>query len=242
VVIDELFARRFWPDETPADAIGRRVSINGIERRIVGVVGHARDDNLLSSSREQTYLPHAQNPNRFINLLVRSEIGRDRVAEAAQAAAATLDPGVPLYEIRDVDELVAESLGRRRFALLLFLAFGGVAMVLAAIGIYGVMAYSVTLRTHEIGVRVALGARPAQVLRLVVRQGLVLAAIGLGIGLATAAFLGRLVKGSLYGVGHTDPLTLLAVAALLFAVAAFASWVPARRAARIEPMEALRYE
>jgi len=164
------------------------------------------------------------------------------VASAAQNAVASVNRDIPLTNLRSMQDMLARSLLRRKFAMLLLSIFAGVAMLLAAIGLYGVMSYTVSQRTHEIGIRMALGARKEDVLKLVVGQGMRLAVLGVVVGLVASIALTRLMSRLLFGVSAHDPITFLTVAALLAAVALLANYVPARRAAEVDPMVALRYE
>ena len=253
VVINEVFARRHWPGES---ALGRRILLAEPEGEPVPatVVGIAKNTvrNLWSSPpAEEMYLAYLQTRSylesdnshlQYLTLVVRTSGDPAGLAGAARGIVRALDRNAPVSEVQTMESVVAGATGQTRFYVVLLGAFAAVALLLAAVGIYGVMAYSVSRRTHEIGIRIALGARPAEVLRLVVRQGLVVALAGTAAGAAGAAALTRLMATLLYGVAPTDLLTFAAVAGLLIAVAVFASWLPARRATRIDPLSALRYE
>jgi putative ABC transport system permease protein len=173
---------------------------------------------------------------------LRTTSGPDGLAQPLREQIQAVDPNLPVFGVQKLEDVVSESMANRRFAVQMIGLFGLVALLLAGIGIYGVMSYAVTQRTHEIGIRLALGAQGQDVLKMVVRQGLTLAVIGVGIGLVTAFALSRLISGLLYGVSATDPLTFLIIAALLTGVALLACYIPARRATKVNPLIALRYE
>jgi putative ABC transport system permease protein len=244
-IIDETMQRKFWADEDP---IGKRIAFqrdpqgNPIWREIVGVVGHVRHRGLEGESPVQYYLPHRQLPNGGMFVVVRTANEPSSLASAVRGSIQAADRELPVYRVTTMDQVVADSMTQRRFAMTLLGIFAAVALVLASVGLYGVMAYSVTQRTHEIGIRMALGARTADVLRMVVGQGMVLALIGLGIGLVAALGLTRLMTTLLFGVSATDPLIFAILPLVLAGVAMAASWIPARRATRVDPMIALRYE
>jgi predicted permease len=243
-IIDEYFAQQYWPREDP---IGKRIRTGGIESKdewltIVGVVGRIKQDALDSDPRIAFYLPHSQYTTQAMNVVVRSGVAPAALTSAIKKEIRELDPDLPIYNVRTMDDRVQESLARRRFAMTMLALFAFLAFALATIGIYGVMAYMVNQGTREIGIRLALGATQSNILRLVVRQGMTLALTGLGIGLAGAFALTRLMRSLLFGVRSTDPITFVAIAALLSAIALVASYIPARRAARIDPMVSLRCE
>jgi putative ABC transport system permease protein len=244
-IIDETMQRKYWADEDP---IGKRLSFqrdpqgNPIWREIVGVVGHVRHRGLEGESPVQYYLPHRQLPNGGMYLIARTTNEPSTLAGAVRGSIQSVDRELPVYRVTTMDQVVADSMTQRRFAMTLLGIFALVALVLASVGLYGVMAYSVTQRTHEIGIRMALGARTADVLKMVVGQGMVLAAIGLGIGLLAAFGLTRLMTTLLFGISATDPLIFAFLPLLLATVAMAASWIPARRATKVDPMIALRYE
>jgi putative ABC transport system permease protein len=192
-------------------------------------------------ARAEMYLPYAQmRRSQSQAIVVRTSGDPTAMASAARGALAELDPRQPIFDVRPMSELVAASLAQRRFALMLMLVFAAVALLLAAVGIYGVMSYTVAQRTQEIGIRVALGATPGSVLSMVVRQGMHLVGLGLAVGLVASLALTRLVSSMLYGVSATDVPTFAAIAAVLAAVALVAIVIPARRATRVDPMLALR--
>ena len=250
IVVDEEFAKRLWPDREP---IGQRISNGAVPnsnppvlrwRTVVGVVGHVKNNTLDQLGREQIYVPIAQTPFPIRNmyLTVRASGDSAAIARSIERTVRTLDPSLPVYEVKTMDAWLDATVSPRRFTVMLLLSFGALALTLAAIGTYGVIAYSVSQRTQEIGIRMALGASRQDVLRMVVGGGLRLAVAGvlIGVGLSLAA--GRFISTLLFGVRSTDPLTFSAVAATLLATAMFAAWIPARRATRVDPMVALRYE
>lgn len=243
VLIDQTAAERYWPHEDP---VGKRVLVQfGIKpalRRIIGVVGRIRSDGLDAPYAPHLFLPERQIAVNGITVYIRTEASPEALEGPITRAVQAVDPNLPVYGVRSVRSIISDSLASRRFALQILGFFGATAMLLAAIGIYGVMAYFVSQRVREIGVRMALGAQRADVLKLVVWQGMFLALAGVGAGLVVALGLTRLMTGLLFGVSATDPLTLLVFAALLVAVAFLANYIPANRAARIDPMVALRYE
>jgi predicted permease len=244
-IVDEEFVRRFWPNENP---IGKRVSIHRDEqgeqvwREIVGVVRHSRHYELNSVGREQAYYPYKQGLQRAMYLAVRTEQDPLSLAAAVRNEIWANDPNQPVSEMRAMSELVAASVSQPRFNLLLIGTFATVALLLATVGIYGVISYSVSQRKHEIGVRMALGAASRDVLGLVLRQGLTVAGIGLGIGVLGAVWLTGLLTNMLYGVSQVDLATYAAVVVLLGAVALAACAVPALRASRVHPVEVLKQE
>jgi predicted permease len=243
-IIDEYFAHQYWPHEDP---LGKRIRSGGLESKepwitIVGVVGRVKQDALDSDPRIAFYFPHSQYPTSAMNVVLRSNVAPAALTSAIKKEIRELDPGLPIYNVRTMDDRVQESLARRRFSMVMLGLFAALALSLATIGIYGVMAYMVNQGTREIGIRLALGATQRNILHLIVRQGLVLALTGVAIGLAGAFALTRLIRSLLFGVRSTDPLTFIVIAALLTLIALLASYIPARRAARIDPMVSLRCE
>jgi putative ABC transport system permease protein len=245
IVVDETLARRHWPNESP---IGKHLTVIGDHpRTVVGVVGSVRNWGLREGPRPQIYIPHTQrlegtNLVPFVYLSVRTQGRPDAVAAAVRGKVEEVDRDVAVSEVRPMDELLDRSVGQQRFAVFLMQLFAGLALVLAAVGLYGVISYAVTQRTREIGIRVALGAQPRDVLRMIVGQGMLLTLAGVALGLAGAFALTRLMSSMLYGVSTTDPAIYAGVAALLALVALIACYVPARRATKVDPLAALRYE
>ncbi|HVG31968.1 MAG TPA: ABC transporter permease [Pyrinomonadaceae bacterium] len=240
VIINEAMARRFWPDE---DAVGGRLRIGeDAWRTVVGVVGDVRHTGLDEEPKPEMFYPYLQSPLSFMTLMVRSTTDEKALRASIQREIRAVDPDLPVYGIKSMEQMISESVSPRRLNMILLTTFAVVALVMAALGIYGVMAYSVSQRTHEIGIRMALGAQRGDVLKMIVGQGMILTLMGIGIGLAASFGLTRLMRSLLYGVTATDPLTYIAVALVLGTVALMASLIPARRATRVDPMEALRYE
>jgi putative ABC transport system permease protein len=243
VIINQTMARQFWPNENP---IGKRLNLgdsgNPDVCEIVGVVGDVRHFGPDAESRAQTYFCHLQSPGNQMSLIVRTAANPLNLVAAATAEVRAIDAAQPVYDVQTLELLVSQSIAPRRFAMLLLGTFAMVALLLGAIGIYGVISYAVSKRTHEIGIRMALGARRPDVLGLVVRQGMRLALTGVGAGLAGALAVTRVLETLLFEVKPFDPLIFLFVTLTLTAVALLACWLPARRATKVDPMEALRYE
>lgn len=239
-VVDEVFARQL----SPSPAIGTRIKLPARDgfATVVGVVGHVKHYGLDASSQGQIYMSHRQYPWRWMHLVARAAPSAGTLAGPLRAAVRSLDPDVPVFDVATMDALMAERSATRRFATLLASVFAGAAVVLAALGLFGLVAYVAAQRMRELAIRIALGARPSDIGKLVLGQGLRLGLLGTALGLAGAAAGGRLVSGMLFQVGPADPAVLAAVAAMLLAVTLIASWLPARRAARIDPMAALRAE
>jgi len=241
-VVSESFAARFFPNE---DAIGKRIHItNGPQtwREIVGIVGTTKQYGLNSKTPVQMYEPLAQKPFSFMTLVLKTSGSPMSLARAAEARIQNVDPEQPVNQTRTLQEIVDRSVVGDRIMMTLLSVFGGIALLMAATGLYGVMAYSVTQRTREIGLRMALGAEQRRVLQLVIRQGMILTSIGLLIGLAGASVLTRLLESQLYETKTTDAPTFVGVSALLAAIALLACYIPARRASRVDPSIALRHE
>ncbi len=241
VVVSRRFGDRFFPGESP---VGRRVLLgkSPASYEIVGVVGDVRHDSLASTPVEFFYLSANQRALSSATIVTRTAGASPMLGSALRQRVRAIDAGLPVTHVRTMDEVIGTSIGDRRFTLQLLAILAALAFVLAATGIYGLMAFAVTQRTAEIGVRVALGAGTRDVLGMVVRQGLGLATIGVGIGLVAAVGVTRAIAGLLYGVSALDPATFVVVALLLTAVTLVASLVPALRAAHVDPMVALRRE
>jgi len=243
MVVSNAFVKRYFPDEEP---IGRRIVFDGNDktaREIVGVVADVRRNGLDLDPQPEMYVSHLQRPERRMNVVIRTEVqDASQLAQAARAEVKAFDPNQIIWRTQTLEQLLSTSVAPRRFNMLLLGIFAGVALVLAAVGLYGVMSYSVSWRTREIGIRMALGAKRADVLRLVVRQGMTMTLIGLALGLVGAFSISRVLRGLLHGVSPTDPLTFVAVSIVLLAVALLACLVPARRATRVDPIIALRTE
>lgn len=243
VIVNETMARRMWPGEDP---IGKRFTILSGKRapaEVVGVVADVKHTGLDMESGLEMYVPCDQRPNIITANLVIHASGDPRpLAAALRAQATSADPELVAGDLRAVEELVAGSLAPRRLYLVLLGLFGGLALALAAVGIYGVVSCAAVERTREVGIRMALGASPPAVRRLMLRQGMLPAALGVAAGTAGALALTRLLAGLLFGVKPADPATFAAAAAVLLVAALAAAWIPARRATRVDPVEALRYE
>ncbi len=245
IIVDEPLARQLWPGQDP---LGKRVRSGGFDATdapwltVVGVVGRIKQDRLDAESRIALYHPHTQYPMRSMIVTLRSRAEAGRLSAAVTRAVRELDPELPIYGLRTMAERVDESLARRRFSMLLLSLFAGLALTLGTIGTYGVMAYQVSQGTREIGIRLALGATPRRVLAFVLRRGMAMALFGVAVGLAAAFALTRLMRSLLFGVESTDPLTFLVVPALLVLAAFGATYIPARRAAAVDPVVSLRSE
>jgi predicted permease len=244
VIVDEFMAKQLWPNQDP---LGKRISFSDLKAppvwaTVVGVVGRIKQERLDSDSRMALYYPQSQYIGRLFNLVVRTTTDPTSLTSAVNHELHEVDGDLPLYGVVTMDQRLADSLARRRFTAVLLALFAGFALVLAAIGIYGVMAYLVNQGTREIGIRMALGATQPTVLKLIVKQAMMLALAGVALGMVAAFAFARLVSGLLYGVKSNDPLTFALVAVLLGIVALIASYIPARRAARIDPMVCLRFQ
>jgi putative ABC transport system permease protein len=240
VIIDEKFAQRFWPD---GDAIGKHLWFDPKKPvTIVGVVGVVKQYGLEIDGKIATYFPQQQQPDQRMFLAVRTSSEAAGLPSAVVSEIHAVDPDVVVYGIRTMQERLYDSLARQRFSSTMLGAFAVFALLLAAMGLYGVMSHLVTRGTHDIGVLVTLGARPGNIIGLVVRQGMLLAAIGIMVGLVGAAALTRVMTSLLFGVSTTDAFTFVTVPLLLAAVAFAATVIPAWRATRVDPMVALREE
>jgi putative ABC transport system permease protein len=241
VVINESFARQYFPDQDP---VGKRLMLRDVPNEIVGVIKDIHQLGLDTQAEPQFYLSHRQmqRPTPFMQLLVRSELEPESIAGSVRETVLALDSEQPVSDLRTMDGIIAETLAARRLTVQLLSGFSVVALVLCLLGIYGVLAHSVSTRGHEISIRMALGARPGQVLALVMGQGVRWVVMGIVLGLATAWALSRLVESLLFQVSAREPTYFIAAPVLLALVALLASWVPARRAARIAPARALKDE
>ena len=243
VLIDQTAAERFWPN---ADPVGKQIRLQfGPKqpwRRIVGVVGRSRSDGLDAPYTPHIFLPARQLPLNAMTVYIRTEATPEALEGVIRREIQAVDPDLPVFGVRSLRSRISDALAARRFAMQVLGFFAATALLLAAIGIYGVMAYFVSQRVGEIGVRMALGAQRSDVLKLVVRQGMSLALAGVVAGFVASLGLARLISGLLFGVNPNDPLTLALFTLLLAGVALLANYVPARRAAMVDPMVALRYE
>jgi ABC-type antimicrobial peptide transport system permease subunit len=261
VVIDDVFARKYFGSEDP---IGKRIILNNHRSvrvseasdgraEIVGIVGHVNQWGLDSDDtqplRAQLYIPCMQMPDAFfslvpsgISVMVRASNSTAGLLDAIRSTSRQMSSQQVIYAAQTMNEIISDSLAARRFSMVLLGIFAGLALLLSSVGIYGVISYLVGQRTQEIGIRVALGARRWDVLRLILSHSVKMAVLGVLIGVAASFALTRLMSKMLYGVSATDPVTFLAVAILLTCVALAASYIPARRATRVDPMVALRYE
>src|SRR5215471_17052500 len=242
VIVDEYMADQLWPGQNP---IGKRIHIVELPTKdpwqtVVGVVGRVKQDSLDSNPRIAFYLAHTQFPTRAMTVALRGRLDPAAMLSSTKTEMRNLDPDLPMYYVRTMEQRVNESLARRRFSTLLLGIFASVALALATIGIYGVMAYLVSQGTRELGIRIALGASQHNIVSLVVRQGMALAFSGVMLGLAAAFLLTRLIQSLLYGVQATDPITFAGISLLLAMIALVASYIPAQRAARIDPLISLR--
>jgi putative ABC transport system permease protein len=240
-VVNETFFRRYFPNEDP---IGHRIQIAGSQtwRTIVGVVGDTKQMGVASETMPEIFIPFEQSPNPDMSLIIRTDADPTSLIPAVRAVVASLDKDVPIYGAETLDNLLAGQVASQRFNMALLGTFAGLALLLAAVGIYGVMAYAVGQRTQEIGIRMALGALPENVLRMVLAQGARLAIFGVVLGTGAGIALTRLLRTLLFEVKPSDPTTFAVGAAILFVAAIAACWIPARRATKVDPLIALRYE
>lgn len=245
IIIDEEFARRYWPAE---DAVGKRIRLGPVDSgtpflTVVGVVGHVKMDKLSAeSNRVQAYFSYLQLPFSNMAAVIKSHLEPAQMIAAARRQVQALDANQPIYNLRTLEQIRADSIAPERLNLMLLGLFAALALILAAVGIYGVVSYAAAERTHEIGIRLALGAPAGDVLKMVVGQGMRLAVIGSAIGVLASLALTRTLKSLLFGVSTTDPLTLAAIVLLLTSVALLACYLPARRATKVDPLVALRHE
>jgi putative ABC transport system permease protein len=247
VLITESAARQFFPNEDPIGKVitlgwGRRGATRRAGGQVVGIVGNVKDAGLGEPNPPQIYLPYRQWPVGAMTMILETAVPPMSLADAVRHEVYAIDGNLPVSNVNTLDAVVAKSISQQRFYMLLLTLFAAVALVLAAVGIFGVLSYAVSQRTREIGIRMALGAHGRSVVSMVVRQAMVLVACGVGIGVALGLFLSQILAEMLFGVTPTDPATFAAVAAVLGAVALLASYVPARRASRVDPIVALRAE
>jgi putative ABC transport system permease protein len=243
-VLSELAARTYWPGGSP---LGQRVAVDWADgrpvwRQIVGVAESTRHFGLEAPQKPEVYLPHTQAPSPMMTLVVRTQGDPASSISAVRARIAAIDPEQAVLAFQTMEELLAKSSSRRRFQTALVTVFAGLALLLAAIGVYGVMAHRVAQRNREIGVRLALGARPRDVVAMVLRNGMGLTFAGMGIGLVGSVALSRALASLLFGVSPLDPPTYAAVAVVLAGVAGLSAYVPSRGAARVDPLVTLRDE
>jgi putative ABC transport system permease protein len=250
-VVDTSFAQSVWPGRNP---LQQRICINftgdlkALQPQwatVVGVVAHVRKEGLDVEGRGQAYFPQAQDPfdnSRAMFLAIRTASDAGALSNSVRAMVLSTDRSEPVYAVRTMDDVVATSVERPRLSLNLLGLFAGLAFALAAIGVYGVIAFGVSQRKHELGIRVALGAQPGDIRRMVIGQGVRLAVAGVGVGLAGTLYLARYMAPLLYGVETRDPVTFAAAPVLLIVVTLVASWIPAARATRTHPIEALRHQ
>jgi putative ABC transport system permease protein len=243
IIINNTMAQRLFPNEEP---IGKRIRFSDDAKvpweEIVGVVGDIKHEGLDAKPFMETYLPFTQSPRSLMAVMIRTTNDPTNLVSAARNSVLEVDRDQPVYDIKTMEQRLSESIAPRRLSMVLFVSFAGLALLLAAVGVYSVISYSVNRRTHEMGIRMALGARALDVLKLVVWQGMTLALVGIVIGVLAAFALTRLMSGLLYGVSATDPFIFAGVALMLVIIALLACLIPARRATKVDPMIALRYE
>jgi putative ABC transport system permease protein len=241
LVINESMARRFWPYEDP---IGKRLIIrNGpIPHEIVGVVTDVKHFGLEKTAEPEMYVSHAQFPAGAMAVVVHTTSDPLSVVSAIKNQVKALDKNQPIASIKTMEQIIADSLSQKRFTILLLSFFAGIALVLVVVGIYGVIACTVAQRTREIGIRMSLGAQPGDVFRMIMGQAMVLAFVGIGLGLAAALAVTRVMSSLLYGVNSYDATTYIGISVMLVMVAVAASYFPARRGAKVDPMVAMRHE
>ncbi len=239
ILIDETLARQYFPNENP---IGRRLRLWGQFREIVGIVGQVHHYGLEKQPEPTIYAPYQQMTDKAMALAVRTTMDTLAMVKAVKQAVWSVDRGQPVFQIRSMDDYLSLANTAPRMSTALLLVFAGISMLLAALGIHGVVSYGVAQRTREFGLRMALGSTPGQLKTLVIRNGIKTALIGLLAGMAGAAALASALRALLYGVAPLDPAVMTGVAAVLLLVALIANYVPARRATRIDPVEALHQE
>jgi len=247
VIVDDQLARRAWPDQS---AVGKRLQFEQFNdweftprwAEVVGVVEHIKNHDLAKAGRGQIYIPYPQSARPHLSYVVKTRSDPSTLIAPIREELHGLDRDLAISKVRPLTEYVKRAIAPTGFTAVLSGLFGGLALMLATVGIYGVVSYSVNQRTHEIGIRTALGAQPRHVIKLVIGKGMLLAAIGVGLGLIVALALTQLMSGLLFGVSATDPATFVGVALLLVGVALLANYLPARRATKVDPMIALRCE
>jgi putative ABC transport system permease protein len=249
MIVNEAFVRHYFPNEDP---IGRRIKPSPPARiwreqrltsfEIVGVVRDVKSAGLQAETDPTYYLPATQAPLEDMMLLVRTTTEPAAIISSLRQTVWSIDPNQPVANVTTLEQIVSDSISKPRLNMTLMALFGALALILAAVGIYGLLSYTVTQRTREMGIRLALGAQVGDVLRLVLKQGMVLALVGQAIGLVGALALTRLIRALLFGVTPTDVTIFAAVVAVLTAIALLACYLPARRATKVDPLKALRYE
>ena len=244
IVIDEKMARSYWQNRNP---VGGRIKFGGLDSEnpwmtIVGVVGSVKQYDLESESRVTMYFPASQALGSTMYLVARTSTVPSSVAASVSSEVRSMDPNVPIFDVKTMDQRLSESLARRRFAMVALGLFAGFALLLAIIGIYGVISYSVAQRTNELGIRLALGASQGNVLGLILTEGFKLALAGIALGVVLSFAVTRFMSSLLFGVRATDLFTFGALSVLLIFVSVLACYLPARRATKVDPLVALRYE
>jgi predicted permease len=243
-IVNQAFAKRFFAN---GDPLGKRVGFGckeneGLCRTFVGVVGNIRQESITDQAAPEMYLPFAQMRMNGMTLMVKSSSDPNNLARSVRNAVLAIDKNQPLFEVQTLAQRVDEGVAVSRSLMLLFTAFALLGLILGAVGIYGIVSYSVTQRTHEIGIRMALGARASNVLSLILRNGLALVLTGIVIGVGSAFVLTRFLATLLFGIEPTDSVTFVVVSATFFLIAMVAALIPALRATRVDPLIALRYE
>lgn len=241
LIINDSTAKKFWPGENP---LGKRVRFQPEAdwTTVVGVVADMKALGLTSQPRIEMFLPLGQDTFRAGFVIVRTNASAEAMVPSLRAAVLAIDKNMAIFNVKTLEKVVSDSIAQPRFNMVLLAIFAGLALVLAAVGIYGVMSYSVTQRTQELGVRMALGAQRRDIFSLVLKQGIILALVGVGIGIAGAIGLSKVLGSVLYGISATDPVTFISVAVIMIAVALLACFFPARKATKVDPLTAMRYE